>query len=146
MGYYGILNRRRAGVVSGTEIYAFSGIHYEVYQPVNSLTVTISWQNDGWFHSTDDPDQPPYPWLYPAPGSASVPGDFEIRVTHVSGSVPTGILNTWLPLGVSRSFSITRTTPGVAVCTINYEIRRIATLVVEGVGNGLVMEAHAQGA
>jgi len=66
-------------------------------------------------------------WYYPPSGSSS---DYDIRFTPSSGSVTTGTTGSWLNLGTSRSWTVTRAGLGVDTVTGTLEIRNATTLAV----------------
>lgn len=66
--------------------------------------------------------------------STSTPpaGRYYVRVTHVSGDVPEGTLNTWLPIDQDRAWALIAQTSGVYTksSTLNYQILDNVTSVV----------------
>lgn len=61
-------------------------------------------------------------WL--TSGSAS---SVEVRATLQSGSTPSGTLNTWLNLGTTRSWTLSRTGIGTSSCVLLVELRNAAS-------------------
>jgi hypothetical protein len=61
-------------------------------------------------------------WL--TSGSASA---VEVRATLQSGSTPSGTLNTWLNLGTTRSWTLSRTGLGQSTCVLLIELRNAAS-------------------
>lgn len=66
-------------------------------------------------------------WIDP---KSSAPGSYEVRATLVSGSIDSGILNTWLPLSSTRSWSVGVTVAGTnQSATLTVEIRLGGTVL-----------------
>jgi hypothetical protein len=62
-------------------------------------------------------------------GGAS--SDAEVRATLNSGSTPSGsALSTWLNLGTTRNWYVTRSANGTTTCNLTVEIRDASTLTV----------------
>lgn len=55
--------------------------------------------------------------------------DYEARATVVSGALTSGTTASWLGLGTTRSWTVTRTNnlPGLDECVLTMEIRAVAT-------------------
>lgn len=69
-----------------------------------------------------------YNWLRTASNS---PSDYQIRATYISGNAtPSGTYDTWLSLGTSREWTLTRNNVGTSVATVQFQIRLTATQVV----------------
>lgn len=64
-------------------------------------------------------------WMLVGPSSA-----YEARFTITSGALSTGTAGTWLNLGTSRAWTVTRNTVGTSTCQGTVEIRDAATLTV----------------
>lgn len=64
--------------------------------------------------------------------SAGTTSGYEIRVTPLSGTFSTGSDSTatWLNLGTSRSWKVSKNSAGGKTCTATYEIRDASSLVV----------------
>lgn len=66
-------------------------------------------------------------WVVPN-GNA---GNYESRVTVVSGALTTGNANIWEALSIDRTWTVSETGIGTRTCTFDVEIRDAATLVVK---------------
>lgn len=62
-------------------------------------------------------------WITPI-SAAGGGAAYECRATLLSGTSPSGTLNTWLSLTSDRSWSLSRSTIGTTTCTLTIEIRR----------------------
>lgn len=60
-------------------------------------------------------------WVIPN-GSASL---YEVRATLNSGAVTTGTTGSFLSLGTTRTWTVTRTTAGISAANLTIDIRRI---------------------
>jgi hypothetical protein len=54
-------------------------------------------------------------------------GNYEVRATLVSGTLSSGTTGSYLALTSNRSWSVSRSSPGVKSCTFTIEIRKIGT-------------------
>lgn len=68
-------------------------------------------------------------WIAP---TALAGGDYECRLTNVSGSPTTGTIGSWLALSATRTWTLTRTTLGGNSYSGTLEIRRTSDSVVLG--------------
>lgn len=83
-------------------------------------------QSDGrvFYYANGQVDaQPAGEWLSSAPDPATAAG-YEIRATLVSGSLSSGLLNTWEALSTTRIWVVTQTAIGARSTTLLFEIRR----------------------
>ena len=64
-------------------------------------------------------------WMLVGPASA-----YDVRFTITSGALNSGTAGAWLNLATSRSWTVTRGTPGTNTCVGTVEIRDATTLVV----------------
>jgi hypothetical protein len=57
--------------------------------------------------------------------------DYQIQATLVSGSTPSGSpVGSWLSLGTSRSWTISRSLTGSTGCSLNIQVRRVVDQVI----------------
>lgn len=61
---------------------------------------------------------------------AGAAGDYEVRATRISGSIPSGTLNAWESLSADRTWSLSATAEQSKTCKLNIEIRDVATATV----------------
>lgn len=66
-------------------------------------------------------------WLSPQVGM----GQFEVRATLVSGSLTTGTTGSWLNLGTTRTWTVSRSGEGVSAAVLTIEIRLASSGVVQ---------------
>lgn len=59
-------------------------------------------------------------WIMPASAAGSV---YEVRATETSGTVSSGTVGSWLPLGTTRTWTLAQTSVGVSTCVLTIEIR-----------------------
>ena len=82
-------------------------------------TASVQFQSDGDIVApSGTPSASLGDWVDP---KSSAPGDYEIRATLISGTTPSGTLNTWQALTSSRTWSITASNTRSA--QIFFEIR-----------------------
>lgn len=62
-------------------------------------------------------------WVTPT----TLAGNYEARATLISGTFTSSTFGSWLSLGTSRSWGITRSTNGTSVASMTLEIREAAT-------------------
>lgn len=62
--------------------------------------------------------------------NTGVVGDYQVRATFVSGTVPVGTLGSWLSLGTTRTWSLTQSGEGEKTCVLTIEIRLLSTGVI----------------
>lgn len=73
-------------------------------------------------------------WITPTSAAGNA---YEIRLTVNSGSTPTGSATaSWLALGTTRTWTITRVGAGTTASNVTVEIRRASTLAVLSNGGG----------
>ena len=85
-------------------------------------------------------------WASPRP--IVNPNNYEIMVTVTSGTTPTGILDTWLPLSTSRLWrlSVTTTSPFVSAidgCNLSISIRQVSDHVIVATATGIGLAVYA---
>jgi hypothetical protein len=71
--------------------------------------------------ATSFPYVPEGDWVIPN-GSASL---YEVRATLNSGSLTTGTTGSWLSLGTTREWTLTRSTAGISAVSLTIDIRLI---------------------
>lgn len=112
---------------AGTNRLVFAGVNLLGLDPQNTVTSPVdasatytltsggSEQATGFASNT---------WL--TAGSAA---DYEVRATVTSGTLTSGTTGSWLSLGITRAWNVTRTNnaPGTDAATITVEIRLAAT-------------------
>lgn len=82
--------------------------------------VGIQFTNSGTASESAGASNTPYtPWLAPAVN----PGDYEIALSTLTGSVAGSAVDTWLNLGTTRTWTITRNAPGTSTFTGILQIR-----------------------
>jgi len=121
---------------------AFYGIRNENLEVTRSSSTTtvdppveVSWKIDvssGVVSTQKDFSFSSYNWLRTESNS---PNNYQIRATHISGSIPTGTYGTWLSLGTARSWVLSKSNVGIAAATIQFEIRHAITQVVFSTAN-----------
>lgn len=65
-------------------------------------------------------------WISP---KASAPGSYEVRATIVSGSLSSGTTGSWLALTSTRTWVVSRSSPGYSSCVLTIEIRLSGTVL-----------------
>ena len=61
-------------------------------------------------------------WFNIAP-QTGVGANYEIFVSRIAGSLPTGTMDTWLSLSAGQSWTLTQSAPGERLSTIRVQIR-----------------------
>jgi hypothetical protein len=116
-----------------------------------SATVSLTFTASGlMLYDTYDRSSGTYgtvhPTIWATPRPTVNPGNYEIFVSVISGTTPTGILNTWLPLNVDRTWTLSTIFTTVFVsadaqCSLQVSIR-VASNHLLTVTGGITMNAH----
>lgn len=101
----------------GGSVYLHNDLAVQIVTHPADATATLTVDNAG---NVDGGNSGTYAWLKSG-GNASA---YEIEATLNSGTV-TGTFGSWLNLGTSRSWTLTRTTTGTNVGTITIQIRPV---------------------
>ena len=118
------------GTSGGAQITLANAIVYAIAISPSSASASYELQLDGDIVTyengvpTDTGD-----WIIPRSAAG---GDYEVYATLNSGTLDSGTTGSWLGLGTSRSWGVTRSSLGTDSAQIGLEIRRVGTVNVLG--------------
>lgn len=124
-----VANTIRSAVVSFTT----APVTDEQITPSNA-TAEVTFTNTGTYAGTGNFQNFSGNWITPTSAAGNA---YEIRLTVNSGSTPTGSATaSWLALGTTRTWTISRSGLGSTTSNVTIEIRLASTLAVLSNGGG----------
>lgn len=126
------------GSGTGSSITAQAVFVNEISTGSVSVSVTFS-PNGTQFTTVNGSNTVVGKWVLPE----LTADQWEIRTTLVSGTTPSGTLNTWQPVSVNRTWGLSVSVPGVtAECILTFEFRKVGATDPEVTVSGNILSAE----
>ena len=123
-----------AGAIGGPVVSFTAGAVSDLQIDPGSASAEVTFTNAGAYTGTGNITGFSGNWITPTAAAGSA---YEIRLTVNSGSTPSGSATaSWLALGTTRTWTISRSGLGSTTSNVTIEIRRASTLAVLSNGGG----------